>query len=329
MAEPSDHLTGQFHPHIYMVPTPLLSTSTATFLTMASNEPEPFYSSPYTTTRWWSKDTVAIVTGANKGIGYALVKRLARLGLTVILTARDRERGLKAVESLGDLGLRVHFFCLDVSDPASIKGFASWYREEFGVLDILVNNAAVSFNDIHENSVEHAETVIKTNFYGSKLLIETLLPFFRRSDSISRILNISSRLGLLDKLKSPTVKETLLNEENLFEEQIEGVINLFLENVKNGTWKSQGWPELWTDYAVSKLALNAYSKVLAKRYEGRGLSVNCFCPGFTQTSMTHGKGTHTADDAADLGARLALLPPEQLPTGKFYLGSSQGVYSKL
>ncbi|KAK2971240.1 hypothetical protein RJ640_014248 [Escallonia rubra] len=74
---------------------------------------------------------------------------------------------------------------------------------------------------------------------------------------------------------------------------IEGVLNLFLENV------------------------------LAKRYEGQGLSVNCFCPGFTQTSMTHVKGTHTADDAVDLGARLALLPPEQLPTGKFYLGSSQ------
>ncbi|KAK3016556.1 hypothetical protein RJ639_005817 [Escallonia herrerae] len=310
---------------------------------MASNEPEPFYSSPYTTTshnritvpenscRWWSKDTVAIVTGANKGIGYALVKRLARLGLTVILTARDRERGLKAVESLGDLGLHVHFFCLDVSDPASIKGFASWFQEKFGGLDILVNNAAVSFNDIHENSVEHAETVIKTNFYGSKLLTETLLPFFRRSASrtISMRLTANHICLEMQKLKSRTIKETLLNEESLFEEQIEGVINLFLENVKSGTWKNQGWPELWTDYAVSKLALNAYSKVLAKRYEGRGLSVNCFCPGFTQTSMTHGKGTHTADEAADLGVRLALLPPEQLPTGKFYLGSSQGVYSKL
>ncbi|KAA8532146.1 hypothetical protein F0562_006712 [Nyssa sinensis] len=279
--------------------------------------------------RWWSKDTVAIVTGANKGIGFALVKRLAELGLTVILTARDNAKGLKAVESLRSLRLHVHFCTLDVSDTDSIKTFVSWFKETFQALDILVNNAAVSFNEIHENSVKHAETVIKTNFYGPKLLTEALLPLFRFSDSISRILNISSRLGSINKLRNPKIKEMLLNEETLSEEKIEGMVNLFLENVKSGTWKSQGWPEVWTEYAVSKLALNAYSKLLGKCFEGRGLCVNCFCPGFTQTSMTGGKGTHTADAAADLGARLALLPPGDLPTGKFYIGSKVSIYSKL
>ncbi|KAG8369412.1 hypothetical protein BUALT_Bualt14G0008400 [Buddleja alternifolia] len=270
--------------------------------------------------KWWSTETVAIVTGANKGIGFAIVKRLAEVGLTVVLTARDAVRGLNAVQSLKSEGLNnVHFFCLDVSDPNSIQAFATRFQHTFGVVDILINNAAVSFNDIHENSVEEAETVIKTNFYGPKMLTEALLPMFRRSATATRILNISSRLGLLNKLKNPKLKEMLLDEEHLSEKQIEGMVNLFLENVKSGTWKSQGWPQVWTDYAVSKLALNAYSRVLAKRYKGCGISVNCFCPGFTQTSMTGGKGAYTAEAVAEVGARVALLPAEELTTGKFYI----------
>ncbi|XP_050236159.1 (+)-neomenthol dehydrogenase [Mercurialis annua] len=288
-------------------------------------------SSPKDSDRWWSKDTVAIVTGANKGIGFSMVKQLAKMGLTVILTARNVERGRQAVEKLReDDDLRVHFYQLDISDPSSIKAFVSEFQKDFGVLDILVNNAAVSFNDIHENNVEHAETVITTNFYGPKLLIESLFPMFRRSNSITRILNMTSRLGTINKMKNPNMKEMLLNED-LSVEQIEEMVNKFLGNVKNGTWKNKGWPEIWTDYAVSKLALNSYSRILARKYnkEDYGLSVNCFCPGFTQTSMTKGKGTHSADDAAEFGAMLALLPPQLLPTGKFYIGFGPGFVSKL
>ncbi|CAB4262418.1 unnamed protein product [Prunus armeniaca] len=299
---------------------------------MDSNEAELSFLSPSLspTSRWWSEDTVAIVTGANKGIGFALVKRMAELGMTVILTARDIERGCKAVEALRAQGLyNVAFSCLDVSDPSSIRAFTSWFRKSYAALDILVNNAAVSFNDLNENSVEHAETVMKTNFYGPKLLIEALLPVFRSSSSVSRILNVSSRLGSLNQLRNPSIKQ-VMKSERLSEEEIEGVVNLFLNDVKSGTWKSKGWPKLWTDYAVSKLALNAYTRVLAKRYEGRGLSVNSFCPGFTQTSMTHCKGDHTADDAAGVAARLALLPSHQIPSGKFFFwGSSNAISSKL
>ncbi|KAF3451061.1 hypothetical protein FNV43_RR07150 [Rhamnella rubrinervis] len=270
-------------------------------------------------TRWWSKNTVAIVTGANKGIGFALVKRLAKMGLSVILTARDLKRGSMAVEELRSQGLLVYFFKLDVSDPASIFAFVAWFKDHFGALDILVNNAGVSFNEINENTVEHAETVMKTNFYGAKLLTEAMLPMFRRcSQTTSRILNITSRLGTLNKVRNSGVKE-ILESENVGEKEIEGVVRKFMEDVKSGRWVSEGWPELWTDYAVSKLALNAYTRLLSKRYQGKGLSVNCFCPGFTQTSMTRGKGTHSADDAALFAANLALLPPHHLPTGKFFL----------
>ncbi|KAL4331900.1 hypothetical protein GQ457_07G016040 [Hibiscus cannabinus] len=292
--------------------------------------PSPLSSS----TRWWSKETVAVVTGANKGIGFAVVKRFAELGLTVVLTARDVGRGKKAMETLREQGLgNVHFFPLDVSSPASIHALVSWLRTTFQALDILVNNAAVSFNEINENSVEHAETVIKTNYHGAKLLTESLLPLFRLSTSVSRILNVSSRLGSINKMRNLGVKATL-QKENLTEQEIERVLEMFAEDVKKGRWESRGWPEIWTDYSVSKLALNAYSRVLAKRFEienegigrRRRISINCFCPGFTQTAMTGGKGSHTPQAAAQLAASLALLPPHHLPNGSFFLGF--GPYNK-
>ncbi|MBA0696151.1 hypothetical protein Goari_002734 [Gossypium aridum] len=95
--------------------------------------------------RWWSGDTVAVVTGANKGIGLAVVKRFAELGLTVVLTARDEERGKKATEKLREEGLgNVRFFALDVSKAASIKTFVSWVETTFGGLDILVSKSLTS-----------------------------------------------------------------------------------------------------------------------------------------------------------------------------------------
>lgn len=218
-----------------------------------------------------------------------------------------------------------------------------FFEEIIKYIVLQVNNAGVSFNDIRENSVEFAETVIKTNFHGAKLLTESLLPLFRLSPSISRILNISSRLGsinvssyyflylyalltlawindvILQKVRNHNIKATL-QKERLSEEEIEGVVKMFLEDVKEGRWEREGWPQIWTDYSVSKLALNAYSRVLAKRFEGGRLSVNCFCPGYTQTSMTRGQGTHTPDAAAEVAVCLALLPPHELPTGHFFLG---------
>ncbi|XP_065018506.1 (+)-neomenthol dehydrogenase-like [Musa acuminata AAA Group] len=282
------------------------------------------------TTRWWSKETVAVVTGANKGIGFALVKRLAELGLTVVLTSRDVGKGKAAVESLDGQGIHVAFCHLDVAVPSSIVTFAAWLERRFGGLDILINNAAVSFNEIDTNSVEHAETVIRTNFYGSKMLIESLLPLFRRSIATSsRILNISSQLGLLNKVRNPALKELLQDEDILTVAAVERMVSQFLHHVKMGTWREEGWPTVWTDYSVSKLALNAYSRLLAKQQEGRGLSVNCFCPGFTRTSMTRGRGSRSPEEAAEVGAKLALLPPHQLPTGKFFKWCTPSLYSKL
>ncbi|CAL4886816.1 unnamed protein product [Urochloa decumbens] len=169
---------------------------------------------------WWTGETVAVVTGANRGIGLALAARLAEQGLSVVLTARDEARGEAAAAAIraaitcrpaAGAGLRRHqqgqcaavrFRRLDVADPASVAAFASWVRDELGGIDILVNNAAVSFNEIDTNSVEHAETVLRTNFYGAKMLTEALLPLFRRGPTTSRVLNMSSQLGLLNMISA-------------------------------------------------------------------------------------------------------------------------------
>ena len=89
------------------------------------------------------------------------------------------------------------------------------------------------------------------------------------------------------------------------------MVSQFLVQVKDGTWAEHGWPKVWTDYAVSKLARNAYTRVLARRLQSGGerVSVNCSCPGFTRTNMTKGWGKRTAEEVADFGARLALPPP--------------------
>ncbi|GMH18214.1 hypothetical protein Nepgr_020055 [Nepenthes gracilis] len=205
-------------------------------------------------------------------ICYATVH--ANVYCRILNTLIDAARGLNAVELIRNHGPRVHFSLLDVADPASIADFVAWFKDRFGQLDILVNNAAISFNGIHENTVKHAEVVLKTNFYGPKLLIEALLPVFRCSTSKSRILNLSSRLGLTNKVRNPKIRTILEDEENLTAERIEGVLNLFTEHVNNGRWESEGWPETWTEYAVSKLALNAYSRLLAKRLKDCNISVN-------------------------------------------------------
>lgn len=284
--------------------------------------------------RWWEKETVAVVTGANRGIGLEIARQLAKLGLTVILTARDEVRGRAAVEKLSSQGLNVAFHPLDIASQKSINDFVKWLQAKYGGLEILVNNAAVAFKEhTEDNSVQHAETVIKTNYCGTKSLTEALLPLFRPSPAGARILNLSSRLGLLNKLQNETLRKRLGDVQKLSDSDIDEFVKVFLEQVEQGTWKSGGWPSVWPDYSVSKLALNAYSRLLSirlsQRPEKHKISINCYCPGFTMTSMTQGTGKYTAEEAAQNAAWIVLLPPSLLPSGKFFQGKREMSFSNL
>lgn len=160
------------------------------------------------TDRWWNSDTVAVVTGGNKGIGFEIVRRLAVEGLTVILTARDERRGLEATHDLhAQGGENVVFRVLDISSEDSVEDFAEWLADTYGGLDILVNNAAVFFTD---HSYQNAVQTLRTNYQGTMDVIEKLLPLFRPSRAGARIVTISSWAGRLHVSSSYLLSHTKL-----------------------------------------------------------------------------------------------------------------------
>lgn len=118
-----------------------------------------------------------------------------------------------------------------------------------------------------------------------------------------------------------TLREQLEDVESLSEERIDEVVNMFLEQVKDGSGTSGGWPQTFTDYSVSKLAVNAYTRLMARTLsdmpEGQKIYVNCYCPGWVKTAMTDWAGHTTPEEGADTAVWLALLP-DQFVSGKFF-----------
>ncbi|EEF51677.1 carbonyl reductase, putative [Ricinus communis] len=275
--------------------------------------------------RWWSQETIAVVTGGNRGIGFEIVRQLANHGLTVVLTSRASGAGLEAVHVLQESGLSVVFHQLDISDSSSIKHFADWIQQTYGGLDILVNNAGVNYNVGSENSVEFARNVIDTNYYGTKNLIKAMIPLMRHSAAGGRIVSVSSRLGRLNgrrnRIGVATLREQLSNLETLSEELIDRTLSTFLQQVEGGTWSSGGWPQTFTDYSMSKLAVNVFTRLMAKelsdRPEGERIYINCFCPGWVKTAMTGWAGNVSTADGADTAVWLALLSEHSI-SGKFF-----------
>ncbi|XP_060206569.1 uncharacterized protein LOC132634319 [Lycium barbarum] len=275
--------------------------------------------------RWWSSETIAVVTGANRGIGFEIAHQLASHGVTVVLTSRETAVGEEAVKVLQEGGLNVAFHQLDILDPASIQAFCDWIKETYGGLDILINNAGVNFNFGKDNSVEFAEMVIQTNYFGTKNMIKALVPLMRPSPAGARIVSVTSRLGRLNSkrngISNIAVRQQLEDVDTLSEEVIDNTMNTFLEQVKDGTWESGGWPHVFTDYSLSKLAVNAYTRLMARileeRPEGHKIYINCYCPGWVKTAMTGWAGHVSIEEAADTAVWLALLP-DQFVSGKFF-----------
>ncbi|XP_076948241.1 (+)-neomenthol dehydrogenase-like [Bidens hawaiensis] len=275
--------------------------------------------------RWWSAETVAVVTGANRGIGFEITRQLAIQGITVILTSREVAVGEESAKVLQEGGLDVGFHQLDIIDDKSIESFCSWVKEKYGGIDILINNAGVSHNIGSENSVEAAETVIKINYYGTKKMIKAAIPLMRPSAQGARIVTVSSRLGRLNgkrnRISNDDLRQKLEDIDNLSEELIDSTTAKFLDQVKDGTWSTGGWSQTNTDYALSKLAINAFTRVMAKqlssRPEGEKIFINCYCPGMVKTAMTGWAGQVTPEEGADTAIWLSLLP-DQAISGKFF-----------
>ena len=147
---------------------------------------------------------VALITGANKGIGFETARQLARLGITVLLGARDRKRGRHAVESLRGEGLEARLVVLDVTDQSTIDAAAVQIEREFGCLDILVNNAGVFLEKqpASQCQLEKLRRTFETNFFGAFAVTKALLPLLRKAEA-GRIVNLASDLASLGNTSDP------------------------------------------------------------------------------------------------------------------------------
>ncbi|KAJ4726980.1 (+)-neomenthol dehydrogenase [Melia azedarach] len=278
----------------------------------------------------------AVVTGANKGIGFEICRQLASHGVTVVLTARDENRGLEAVHKLKQSGYDdVIFHQLDVADPASVDSFADFIKCQFGKLDILVNNAGIGgvstdadalpgfvkdgvpikWNEIVTETYELAEKCLETNYYGAKRMCRALISLLQLSDS-PRIVNVSSSMGKLKNVPNEWAKGVLSDVENLTEERVDEVLREYLNDFKEGSRETKGWPALMSAYIVSKAAMNAYTRILAKKYPK--FSINCVCPGYVKTDINYSTGILTVEEGADAPVSLALFPNGG-PSGSFFL----------
>ena len=226
------------------------------------------------------ENKVALVTGANKGIGHAIASQLAARGFTVLLGARDLVRGEAAAKQIGG-GARA--LALDVTRVDSIAAAAAWIRRELGRLDVLVNNAGIARTAPPSTAnMEDVRAVFETNVFGVIAVTQAMLPLLREAPA-GRIVNVSSRIGSLSAITDPAFP-------------MPGVGGVA--------------------YGPSKTALNAITIAFAQELAGTRIKVNLACPGHTATDLNGHTGQRTIAEAAREPVRLALLGPDG-PTGTF------------
>jgi NAD(P)-dependent dehydrogenase (short-subunit alcohol dehydrogenase family) len=234
---------------------------------------------------------IALVTGANKGIGFEIARQIGRTGVTVLLGARNQAAGEKAAATLTEEGIDARFLAIDVADYASVDAAAGAVTNGFGCLDILVNNAGI--NDPSDGLIPGArldavERVLRTNFLGALAVTQAMLPLLRKSKA-ARVVNVSSGLGSLTQIGDPSFSR----------------------------------PEVrLIGYCASKAALNMLTVQLAYLLRDTAIKVNSADPGYTATDLNGHRGTQTIPEGSAEAIRLALLPDDG-PTGTY--SNSRGI----
>ena len=221
---------------------------------------------------------VALVTGANRGIGLEVVRQLARLGFSVVLGSRDERKGEEAAEGSARDRLKVFAARLDVTDERSVEDLRRWVEGRFGRLDVLVNNAAILYDTWQRAGNANFDTVreaFETNTLGAWRVSKAFLPLLRASGR-GRIVNVSSESGSLASMGGGTPA-----------------------------------------YSVSKVALNALTRMLADELRSDRVLVNSVCPGWVATEMGGPAAPRTPAEGAR-GIVWAATLPEGGPTGGFF-----------
>lgn len=225
---------------------------------------------------------VALVTGANRGLGLEIARQLAANGLTVVLGARDAAKGEAAAAGMRANGLAVELVSIDVDEPASVSVAVGAVHARHGRLDVLVNNAGVLLDgpDAQRASVlglppQRLVDSFRTNTLGPLLTMQAVLPAMVRR-GYGRIVNVSSRAGQLQELRA-------------------------------------GVPS----YRVTKTALNSLTRVAAAEFANDDIKINAMCPGWVRTAMGGADAPLSVEQGADTAVWLATLPADG-PTGGFY-----------
>ena len=220
---------------------------------------------------------IALVTGANRGIGLELVRQLAQHGFTTVLGSRDADKGRAAAEGLAADGIQVDPRALDVNDDGSVRELAAELEAEHGRLDVLVNNAAVLYDTWQRGvdaDLDLVHQALETNLFGAWRTTQACLPLLRRSTH-GRIVNVSSGSGSLSSMGAGTPA-----------------------------------------YSVSKAALNALTRILAAELRSDGILVNSVCPGWVATDMG-GPGGRPVEQGAASVMWAVLLPDDGPSGGFF------------
>ena len=230
---------------------------------------------------------VALVTGANKGIGLETARQLAERGITVLLTARDSAKGEAAAASLKEEGLDVRFLALDVTDSASLAAAVQAVEAEFGKLDILVNNAGIGTFDrpATAEDLDHWRWTFETNVFGLVATTQAFLPLLKKSEA-GRVVQLSSILGSLDQATNP----------------------------ESPVYGATGYA---ASYGASKAAVNMYTVQLARELAGTPIKVNAAHPGWVKTELGGDAAPMSIPEGAETGVWLATLPADG-PTGGYF-----------
>lgn len=233
-----------------------------------------------------SEKRIALVTGANRGIGFEIARQLATKQLKVLIGARDPDKGLKARAELRGYGFDVHSVHLDVAAPQSIQATVGRINDEFERLDILVNNAGIKIDSqsgILELNVTIFQNTIEINALGPLLLSQACIPLMK-INNYGRIVNISSTLGSFSDMAGP-----------------------------NSPYAEVRSPA----YRLSKTILNGMTVMLAAELRDSNILVNSACPGWVRTNLGGSQAPRSAEQGADTPVWLATLPNGG-PTGGFF-----------
>lgn len=250
------------------------------------------------------RSPLAIVTGGNRGLGLEICRQLAAAGRRVLLTARDAAQAERAAASLGDA---VAAHPLDVTDADSMRSLAGALRARGEPVVALVNNAGISLRGF---DAEVVRRTLAVNYHGAVRVTEALRPLLTPD---ACVVMVSSGMGELSAF-SAALRQRLLASD-LTREALDSLLGEFLQAVERGTYRREGWPG--SAYRVSKAALNAYVRILAREWAGTGVRINAVCPGWVRTGM----GGRTAPRGVAKGARgivWAATLPAGGPSGGFF-----------